>query len=125
MSVYVDNHSDTPLGMAVVAESLTVGSCSGDQYDTQGLVPIADGEQAEAQSFSMVRAGSGVRFTASLNEMCLDPVMRLKDADVSLVLLVNDGTRNYRLPLTASGVQMRVSGASNQPRDTVSIPSVF
>jgi hypothetical protein len=109
VSVHLENRSETTISLAVLAESLSIGSCNGNQYGTRGLVALEEGKPMEPESFTTIFPGTRVTVTSNLNEHCLQPLMEEASVDVSLVLLVREGGRILRLPVTAANVPLQVA----------------
>lgn len=107
----VENASDVDLYMAILADSLTVGSCGRGQHNTSGLIAIDGKETFDPSSFAIVGKGKSVTVSSSLDDECAATLFDLSAADVSLVALVSDGNGVVRVPLTASGVPIRFQRA--------------
>jgi hypothetical protein len=104
----VENSGPDMVYAVVLAQSLSIGNCSGDQFNTRGLTAIQHTSTFDPQTFSLIRPHSTVDLTTNLSEDCLATVMDSSKTDVSLVLLVSDGARVAMLPLTLTEVSVSV-----------------
>jgi len=104
----VENSGPDPVYAVVLAESLSIGNCSGNQFNTRGLTATLYTNMFDPQSFSLIRPHGTVDLTTNLSEDCLATVMDSSRTDVSLVLLVSDGIQVARLPLTLTDVSVSV-----------------
>lgn len=106
-TIYVSNESDSPVDLAVLANSLNIGSCSGNQFNTRGLLALEGDKPMNPGSFTTLLSGGLVAVTTNLNERCLEPLLQSSAANVSLVLLVKYDGEISRLPILARNVTIR------------------
>lgn len=107
VSFSVENLSGIALGMGILAESVTAGSCSGgSRGDTSGLQAFVDHALPRPEQLPWVTAGARIAVKTRL--FGCTALARSTSADITVMFLVALEDKIMRLPVTASGVPVRV-----------------
>ncbi|MDF2369357.1 MAG: hypothetical protein P1V21_01060 [Rhizobiaceae bacterium] len=104
IGIEVQNVTDTDLEVGLVANSVVVGNCGGENYKTRGLVPIENPDLAKDYDWTNFAPNMSVLVQSFINERCLEQFFSREEARVSLTLWVRLNGTIKRLPIQAANV---------------------